>query len=138
MSTSTTARPSQPVSPTRRTWSGVGLFLGEQARAARRAPVTVGLVVLLWVAGAVTGSLRSGPTQDLLQTVAAGVPACRAGNWWTPLKCAFFAADLVTYLLIAVVLLVVGSVCERRWGMRCSAGCGWSIWRTASPSVPRR
>ncbi len=116
MSASTTVRPPQPVSPARRTWSGVGVFLGEQARAARRAPVTVGLVVVLWIAGGVTRSLRSGPSQDLLPTVGAGVSAFQGGNWWTPVTCAFFAAGLLTYLLVTALLLVIGSICERRWG----------------------
>ncbi len=104
------------MSPARRTWSGIGVFLAEQARAAAKAPVTVGLVVLLWVAGAVTGSLRGGPSAELQAVVGAGVPSLRDGNWWTPLTSAFFAGDLATYLLVTVLLVVVGGLCERRWG----------------------
>ena len=116
VSTSSTLLTTAPISPARRTWTGIGVFLADQARAARRTPVTIGLVIALWVTGALTGSLRSGPSPELLSTVAAGVPALRDGNWWTPLTSAFFAADLLTYLLVTALLLVVGGVCERRWG----------------------
>ncbi len=78
--------------------------------------MTVGVVITLWVAGALTGSLRSGPSLELRSSIAAGVPALRDGNWWTPLTSAFFAEDLAIYLLVTALLLIVGGVCERRWG----------------------
>ena len=66
--------------------------------------------------GAVTGSLLDGPSESLQENVAAGVPAFQDGHWWTPLTAAFFAGDLITYLGVTVLLLIVGSLCERRWG----------------------
>ncbi len=116
MNASTTAPSPAQVSSLRRTFSGIASFVGERARAAGRAPVTIVIVVLLWTVGAVTGSLRAGPSADLLRTVAAGVPALRDGNWWTPITAAFFAGDVATYLLVTLLLAVVGTLCERRWG----------------------
>ncbi len=66
--------------------------------------------------GAITGSLLDGPSETLLLKVGAGVPALQDGQWWTPLTAAFFAADLLTYLGVTVLLLIIGSLCERRWG----------------------
>ena len=116
MSTPTKVEPAQPVSPVRRTWDGVTAFAAQQLREARRSRVTVALALILWVVGGITGSLLGGPSQDLQQNFAAGVPAIQDGNWWTPLTSAFFAGDLATYLGVTMLLLVVGSFCERRWG----------------------
>ncbi len=116
MSTSTVARPAGRASTVRRTWHGFIALLTRQLGEIRKAPVTVSLVVVLWIVGAVTGSLLGGPSEDLRQSVAAGVPALQDGAWWTLLTAAFFAGDLVTYLGVSVLLLVVGIACERRWG----------------------
>src|SRR6476659_437723 len=117
MDTATKAtEPAKAASPARRWWDGVRSFAGSHIRQARRAPVTLALVGILWVVGAVTGSLVHGPSESLLHNVAAGVPAFQDGHWWTPLTSAFFAPDLFTYLGVTVLLLVVGSLCERRWG----------------------
>jgi phosphatidylglycerol lysyltransferase len=116
MSTSTKVEPATGVTSARRTWDGVIAFAALQVREARRAPVTIALVVIMWIAGAVTGSLLDGPSVDLQQSVAAGVGAFQDGAWWTPFTSAFFAGDLVTYLGVTILLLVVGSLCERRWG----------------------
>ena len=116
MSASTALRPAARVSTARRTWTGFGALAVDQVRAVRGAPVTVGLILVLWVAGAVTGSLWSGPSRQTLDTFAAGVPALRDGRWWTPLTSAFFGGDLVAYLLATALLVAVGGMCERRWG----------------------
>ena len=98
----------KPLSPAKRWWDGILAFATTQVVQARKAPVTIALVVILWVVGAVTGSLLDGPSESLQDTVAAGVPAFQDGNWWTPLTAAFFAADLFTYLGVTVLLLVAG------------------------------
>lgn len=116
MSTPTKIETAQPVSTVRRTWDGVLAFGALQVREARKAPVTIALVVILWVVGAITGSLLNGPSEELQDTVAAGVPELQDGKWWTLLTSAFFAGDLITYLGVTVLLLIVGSLCERRWG----------------------
>ena len=96
----------KPFSPAKRWWDGILAFATTQVVQARKAPVTIALVVILWVVGAVTGSLLDGPSESLLDTVGAGVPAFQDGHWWTPLTAAFFAADLFTYLGVTVLLLV--------------------------------
>ena len=116
MSQSTKVEGGAPVSPAKRWWDGILAFGTTQVVQARKAPVTLALVVILWVVGAVTGSLLDGPSESLQQNVAAGVPAFQDGNWWTPLTAAFFAADLFTYIGVTILLLVLGSLFERRYG----------------------
>ena len=108
--------PPKRVSPAKRWFDGIGAFLRLQVVQARKAPVTIGLVVVLWVVGAVTGSLLTGPSESLMVNVGTGVPAFQDGHWWTPLTSAFFADDLLTYLLVTVLLLITGSLFERQWG----------------------
>ena len=100
----------------RKSTDAVLAFALEQIRQASKSPVTLAIVVILWLAGAMTGSLVSGPDESLELTVGAGVPAFAEGNWWTPLTAAFFAPDLLTYVLVTVLVLIAGSVVERRWG----------------------
>lgn len=116
MTSPTKVEAAKPVSPAKRWWDGIRAFATTQVLQARKAPVTLALVVVLWVVGAITGSLVDGPSESLLLKVGAGVPALQDGHWWTPLSAAFFAADLITYLGVTVLLLVIGSLCERRWG----------------------
>jgi phosphatidylglycerol lysyltransferase len=106
----------KPPPSVRRYWEGAISFAGGQLRQAGRAPVTLTIVIILWVAGAVTGSLAEGPNDALLFQVGAGVQPLLDGYLWTPLTAAFFAADLITYLLVSVLMLIVGSLVERRWG----------------------
>ncbi len=94
----------------------VASFAVAQIRHASRSPVTLAIVIIMWVAGALTGSLPEGANDDLQFHVGAGVPPFSAGYWWTPLTAAFFATDLVTYVLVTVLVLIVGSLVERRWG----------------------
>ena len=81
--------------------SRVKNFLVAQARQAGRSPVTLALVVLIWVLGAVTGSLLDGPSadadagEDLLAQVGAGVQNLTNGHVWTFVTSALFAGDLV-------------------------------------------
>ncbi len=116
MSRTTVNEPAEAASLAKRWWGGLLTFAATQLREARRSPVTLAMVITLWVVGAITGSLRGGPSESLLENVAAGVPAFQDGHWWTPLTSAFFAPDLLTYVGVTVLLLVVGSLCERRWG----------------------
>lgn len=100
----------------RRRATAVVDFLGAQARNAARSPVTLVLVLAPWVVGAFTGSLVGGPGEDLLDDVAAGVPTLSDGKVWTLLTAAFFSMDLATYIVTSVLLLIVGTVVERRVG----------------------
>ena len=121
--TSAATAPIEPTEPPGggrwRSWSGAVRW---QLTQARRAPVTVLLVVAIWMTGAVTRSLLGGPSDDLRERVAVGVPSLTDGAWWTPLSSVLFADDLLTYLLATAALLIVGSLCERRWGSGRMAG----------------
>jgi len=63
----------KPPSSVRQYWDGVISFAGAQVRQAGRAPVTLAVVIIMWVAGGVTGSLSEGPNDALLFQVGAGV-----------------------------------------------------------------
>ena len=103
-------------SSVRRYWDGLASFAVGQVRQVGRTPVTLAIVIIMWIAGAVTGSLSEGPNSALLLEVGAGVPPLLDGYFWTPITAAFFATDLITYLMVSVLLLIVGSLVERRWG----------------------
>jgi phosphatidylglycerol lysyltransferase len=83
---------------------------------ARSVPVTLGLLVALWVVAAVTGSLVHGPSAHLSRTVAAGVRSLENGHLWTPLTAAAFAPGLPGYILGTVVVLALCVPSERRLG----------------------
>ncbi len=91
-------------------------LIARQLGQARSAPVTLLLAAALWLVAVVTGSLPGGPSDELREQVAVGVPTLADGLWWTPVTSGFFADDLATYLVVTVALLIVGSLCERRWG----------------------
>jgi len=117
-----------PTTPATTRVTRAGGFIAAQARQARRTPVTLAAVVLIWALGAVTGSLISGPSADadagdnLLATVGAGVPNLTNGHVWTFVTSAFFASDLWTYIGSTVLLLVAGVAFERRHGSL------WTAW----------
>lgn len=102
--------------------SRIRAFLLAQVHQARRSPVTLALVALIWVLGAVTRSLVDGPSadadagDDLLAQVGAGVQSLSDGHYWTLLTSALFATDLATYVASSVLLLIVGTLFERRHG----------------------
>lgn len=82
--------------------------------AGRASPVALGLVLLLWAVGAATGGLLAGPASP----AGAGLPGLVAGAWWSPLAGLVRCADLVSYLVTTVVLVVVLAPVERRIGSR--------------------
>lgn len=91
--------------------------VGEPLRTVvRRAPVTVGLVVLLWVVGLATGSLLGGPPRGLLRHVAVGARPLAEGRVWTPLTSVLWSNGLGGYLLATVLLLLLAAPAERRLG----------------------
>lgn len=118
--TSPATVPAPPTGGARwRSWAAV---VWRQPGRARRAPVTVLLVAAIWIVGALTGSLLHGPSDELREVVAVGLPTLSDGAWWTPITSAFFADDLITCLLATAALLAVGGLCERRWGSGRMAG----------------
>jgi len=84
---------------------------------ARRAPLTAGLVVVLWSVGAVTGSLLDGPPAVLRAAVGVGVRPLAAGRWWSPLTSALWCSGLLSYLLTTIALVALLPLVERRLGI---------------------
>jgi phosphatidylglycerol lysyltransferase len=85
------------------------------ARVLRGSPATLTFVVLVWAAGALSASLRSGPPSFLLPHVAAtshSVP----DHWWALLLSAFWERDLAGYVVGTLVVLLAGLPLERRVG----------------------
>ncbi|NUT38211.1 MAG: DUF2156 domain-containing protein, partial [Hamadaea sp.] len=78
-------------------------------------PVSLTLLVALWVVGAVTGSLR-GPTAAILDRYGVGVPALEAGHWWSPLTSGLWCASLAAYIATTLVLILLCAPAERRIG----------------------
>ncbi|MEV7022217.1 rhomboid family intramembrane serine protease [Kitasatospora sp. NPDC093558] len=81
----------------------------------RSAPLTMGLLVVLWGVGAATGSL-GGPSARLLQRAGTGVQTLAEGRWWTPFTSLFWCAGIGGYVFTTVLLLLVGPAAERRLG----------------------
>lgn len=87
----------------------------------RRAPVTVGVVVAVWIIGGVSGSLLTGPHSGLREAIGVGLPTLGAGRWWTPLTNGLWCANLISYVATAVLLLVLVAPAESRIGSRRTA-----------------
>ncbi|MEP6651526.1 MAG: hypothetical protein ABJA74_16675, partial [Lapillicoccus sp.] len=85
----------------------------------RRLPLTATLTLAVLVLGAVSGALWT-PLADgpLRETVGYGLPAWRAGHWWSIVTGAFFADRPVAYLPLLLGLVLVGGVAEWRLGTR--------------------
>ncbi|XAS73704.1 DUF2156 domain-containing protein [Micrococcaceae bacterium Sec5.1] len=83
--------------------------------AIRRLPLTLGLVLFLWLVGAVTGSLIAGPNEALLEQVGLGL-ALDPGPGWSIFTSSFFASSLLDYLACTVLILVGVGIAERTMG----------------------
>ncbi|MHA6765182.1 bifunctional lysylphosphatidylglycerol flippase/synthetase MprF [Streptacidiphilus sp. PAMC 29251] len=82
----------------------------------RQAPLTLGLVAVLWITALASGSLLHGPSDSLLKAIGAGTPSFTRGRVWTLLSYGLWCSSLWAYLgstLLAVLLLVLA---ERRLG----------------------
>ncbi|MDH6131385.1 phosphatidylglycerol lysyltransferase [Kitasatospora sp. MAA4] len=88
----------------------------------RSAPVTLGLLVALWVIGAATDSLRARPPHHLLVNVGVGIPTLQAGHWWTPVTSLFWCTGVVAYVVASLLLVLIGPQAERRLGTPRAAG----------------
>ncbi|WP_371478693.1 phosphatidylglycerol lysyltransferase domain-containing protein [Kitasatospora sp. NBC_00315] len=88
------------------------------ARRLRTAPLTLTLLAALWIVGAATGSLRTGPPGALADRIGIGLPTLDAGRWWTPLTSLLWCSGIGAYLATSALLLLVGPVAERRLGRR--------------------
>ncbi|MDJ0112132.1 hypothetical protein QM646_37180, partial [Rhodococcus erythropolis] len=64
----------------------------------RDAPLTVVLLLTMWILGAVTGSIVHGPSRDLEHTIGAGMGSIQHGHVWIPLSSALWAGNLLGYI----------------------------------------
>lgn len=82
---------------------------------AQRAPVTLSFLAVLWIAGAVSESLVSGPAGEVANWVilsAGSLP----GHWPALLLSGFWAANLGGYITGTLLVLLVALPCERLIG----------------------
>ncbi|WP_051965990.1 bifunctional lysylphosphatidylglycerol flippase/synthetase MprF [Kitasatospora mediocidica] len=86
------------------------------AGALRQAPLTLALTAVLWILGAATGSLATGPSPWLVERVGVGLPSLDAGRWWTPLSSLLWCSGIGAYLVTTAILLIIGPAAERRLG----------------------
>jgi phosphatidylglycerol lysyltransferase len=95
----------------------------------RQSPVTVGLVVVMWVVGAVTEGWsvwsinEDSPSMPhgFVSKMAVGTSQLRDGLWWTPLTAGLWNVALVAYVVITLLALVIGVPAERLLGRRRTA-----------------
>ncbi|OMH24078.1 hypothetical protein BKD30_09170 [Tersicoccus phoenicis] len=86
------------------------------ARHVRRTPFAVSWTAALWVLGALTGSLVSGPPPRIETVVAASVGDLPAGRWWTVATAPLFAGNLASYLAATALILVLVGLAEATMG----------------------
>ena len=61
---------------------------------AGHAPATICYLVVVWIAGLLTGSIADGPPHWLSRHVGAGLPSLGHSYWWTPLSAGLWACGL--------------------------------------------
>ncbi|MDT0447949.1 bifunctional lysylphosphatidylglycerol flippase/synthetase MprF [Streptomyces hesseae] len=83
----------------------------------RHAPFTLGFLAVLWIVGAVTGSLASGPRPHRMERIAVGVPALADGRWWTPASSLLWCPGLGAYIGSTAIVLLLVTPAERRLGV---------------------
>lgn len=83
-----------------------------------RAPVSIGLLVVLWGLAIATGSTRSGPPHDVKSQVALGFSTMSEGRLWSLWTSGLFAANLVSYVVASVAILAIAAPVEYRIGTR--------------------
>ncbi|MFZ2174502.1 MAG: DUF2156 domain-containing protein [Rhodococcus sp. (in: high G+C Gram-positive bacteria)] len=82
----------------------------------RGTPVSLALLVTIWVLAVGTSSVLGGPSHALSQHVAIGIRAFENGRVWTLLTAGLWADDLFAYLVSTLLILVAAVPLERRMG----------------------
>ncbi|MGW0178835.1 phosphatidylglycerol lysyltransferase domain-containing protein [Nocardia sp. NPDC003345] len=83
---------------------------------AARAPVTLGLLVVIWVLAVATGAWRSGPAPELASNVSLGIRTFTEGHVWTLWTSGLFASGFGDYLLSSLFVLLIAVPVEQRIG----------------------
>ncbi len=98
-------------------WSTVVLPGGRTVGSYLRSiPLTLGILGIFLLVGAVTGSFLGGPPEELLPLAGVSGPGLRAGNWWALVTSLFFATNPLAYTVASVMLLLLLGVAERKLG----------------------
>jgi phosphatidylglycerol lysyltransferase len=95
----------------------------------RQSPVTVGLVVVTWLLGALTEGWSVWSTNEnspstphgFVLKMAVGASQLHNGLWWTPFTAGLWNVALAAYAVITVLALVIGVPAERLLGRRRTA-----------------
>ncbi|MEV5506755.1 bifunctional lysylphosphatidylglycerol flippase/synthetase MprF [Streptomyces orinoci] len=88
----------------------------------RHAPFTLGFLAVLWIVGAVTGTIASGPRPHRMERIGVGLPALAGGRWWTPASSLLWCPGLGGYLSATALVLLLVVPSERRLGVARTAG----------------
>ncbi|MCZ1073569.1 bifunctional lysylphosphatidylglycerol flippase/synthetase MprF [Rhodococcus sp. A5(2022)] len=82
----------------------------------RRAPVSLTLLAVFWVAGLVTGSVLHGPSRELALQISLGTGSIGEGRVWVLWTSGLFASGLGEYILATAAILAVAVPVENRIG----------------------
>ncbi|WP_171166714.1 bifunctional lysylphosphatidylglycerol flippase/synthetase MprF [Streptomyces sp. I05A-00742] len=115
----TVAAPAPVVGRRRDRWR---ITVGRVLAPVRHAPFTLAFLAVLWIVGAVTHSLGSGPGPHRMERIAFGAPALAEGRWWTPASSLLWCPGLGGYLAATVAVLLLVTPAERRLGVARTAG----------------
>ncbi|QNG21323.1 rhomboid family intramembrane serine protease [Rhodococcus triatomae] len=98
--------------------AGRGPFGAWRVGGLQASPVTAALVLALWVAAVVSGSVLHGPSHHLAQRVGIGIVPMEHGRVWTLLTAGLWCTGLVAYVAATVLIVAVAMPLERRMGSR--------------------
>lgn len=104
-------------------WTAVVLPAGRRLWSyLQSVPLTLGILGTFLLVGAATGSLLSGPPQELLPLAGVSAPGLKAGNWWALVTSLFFATNALAYLVASLMILLLLGLAERSLGLLQTAG----------------
>ncbi|MCA4132169.1 bifunctional lysylphosphatidylglycerol flippase/synthetase MprF [Arthrobacter sp. M4] len=82
----------------------------------RSTPLTLGVLGVFLLVGAVTGSFLSGPPESILNHAGVSLSGLKAGEWWSIWTSLFFATNPLAYLSAALMILFLLGLAERQLG----------------------
>ncbi|WP_213572053.1 DUF2156 domain-containing protein [Rhodococcus sp. USK13] len=80
------------------------------------APVSIALLVVIWLVAFATSSVIGGPSHALSQHVALGIRAFEHGWVWTLLSAGLWGDDILAYLTTTILVFLAAAPLERRMG----------------------
>jgi lysylphosphatidylglycerol synthetase-like protein (DUF2156 family) len=82
----------------------------------RRVPFTIGMIVTLWTVGLATGSVMTGPSDDLMDRIGLGCEQVAMGRWWNLVSSLLWSNGLAQYVGVTIVIAVLCGMAEQRIG----------------------